>query len=170
MKKIYCKIALLLVLVSIVFLPFKRTEAKSESDLSTAMNELFDVVNDIIEKYSRMKKDACLLAELIYWENWYTDAERKTARWTGAVVMNRVESEEFPDSVEGVIYQTKPCKQYAVTGKFFTKELPREAYDMAWDILINGTPEVPKNVLYQATFPQGKGEWKRLNGEVFCYG
>lgn len=83
--------------------------------------------------------------------------------------MNRVKSKEFPNTVEGVIYQTKPCRQYAVTDKFFSKELPQEVYAMADDILLNGTPDVPENVLYQATFKQGK-IWKSLNGEIFCYG
>lgn len=114
-------------------------------------------------------EDVNLLAELIYWENWYTDAEKETAYWTGAVVMNRVASPEFPNTIKGVIYQTKPCKQYAVTGKFFTKELPEECYEMARNILLKGTDDVPKNVLYQATFKQGK-IWKQKNGEIFCYG
>jgi len=114
-------------------------------------------------------EDVNLLAELIYWENWYTDAEKETAYWTGAVVMNRVDSPEFPNTIKEVIYQTKPCKQYAVTGKFFTKELPEECYEMARNILLNGTDDVPKNVLYQATFQQGK-IWKQKNGEIFCYG
>jgi len=113
-------------------------------------------------------EDVNLLAELIYWENWYTDAEKETAYWTGAVVMNRVASPEFPNTIKEVIYQTKPCKQYAVTGKFFTKELPEECYEMARNILLKGTDEVPKNVLYQATFKQGK-IWKQKNGEIFCY-
>lgn len=114
-------------------------------------------------------EDVNLLAELIYWENWYTDAEKETAYWTGAVVMNRVASPEFPNTIKGVIYQTKPCKQYAVTGKFFTKELPEECYEMARNILLKGTDDVPKNVLYQATFKQGK-IWNQKNGEIFCYG
>ena len=114
-------------------------------------------------------EDVNLLAELIYWENWYTDAEKETAYWTGAVVMNRVASPEFPNTIKGVIYQTKPCKQYAVTGKFFTKELPEECYEMARNILLKGTDDVPKNVLYQATFKQGK-IWQQKNGEIFCYG
>lgn len=40
---------------------------------------------------------------------------------------------------------------------------------LAEDIYRNGTPEVPGNVLYQATFEQGE-IWDELNGEIFCYG
>ena len=82
--------------------------------------------------------------------------------------MNRVKSPKFPNTVKEVLYQKKPI-QYSTTGKFFTKEIPEECYEMARDIWENGTPDVPENVLYQATFSQGK-IWKQLNGEIFCYG
>lgn len=123
----------------------------------------------IIEKYAReYKKNRDLLANVIYHENWYTDKERLTAYWTGAVVMNRVKSDKFPNTIEGVLYQKHPI-QYGTTGKFFTEEISEECYKMADDILKYGTPDVPENVLYQATFKQGK-IWKELNGEIFCYG
>lgn len=114
------------------------------------------------------EKDVNLLAEVIYWENWFTDAEKETARWTGAVVMNRVKSNQFPNTIEDVLYQKNPI-QYSTTKYFFTKELPNDCYEMARQILAYGTPDVPENVLYQATFKQGK-VWKIKNGEVFCYG
>lgn len=122
-----------------------------------------------LERRRQEQEEINLLAEVIYWENWHTDKEKKTARWTGAVVMNRVKSKKFPNTVKEVLYQTKPCIQYGTTQYFFTKELPREVYDMAEDIYKNGTPEVPENVLYQATFIQGE-VWDKLNGEIFCYG
>ena len=111
-------------------------------------------------------EDVNLLAELIYWENWYTDAEKETAYWTGAVVMNRVASPEFPNTIKEVIYQTKPCKQYAVTGKFFTKELPEECYEMARNILLKGTDDVPKNSLAIARSRQIiKKDWVTMREE-----
>ena len=112
------------------------------------------------------QEDVQLLAEVIYWENWYTDKEKTTAYWTGAVVMNRVKSEKWPNTIQGVVYQKG---QYSTTKYFFTKELPDECYQLARDILENGTPDVPKDVVFQATFKQGE-IWKELNGEVFCYG
>ncbi len=117
-------------------------------------------------KYTQ--EDINLLAEVIYWENWHTDKEKKTAYWTGAVVMNRVKSEKFPDTIKEVLYQKNPT-QYSTTKYFFTEELPPECYEMAEQILKDGTPDVPENVLYQATFKQGD-IWQKLNGEAFCYG
>ena len=114
------------------------------------------------------EKDVSLLAEAIYWENWYTDAEKETAFWTGAVILNRTKSNQFPNTIEEVLYQKHPI-QYSTTKYFFTKELPKECYEMARKILAFGTPDVPENVLYQATFRQGK-VWREKNGEIFCYG
>lgn len=110
--------------------------------------------------------DVNLMANVIYYENWYTDAEKETAYWTGAVVLNRVKSDKFPNTIHDVLYQRG---QYSTTKKFFTKEIPKECYEMAQKILAYGTPDVPENVVFQATFKQGK-VWKTKNGEVFCYG
>lgn len=126
------------------------------------------VTSTLILANGYTEKDVNLLAEVIYWENWFTDAEKETARWTGAVVMNRIKSNQFPNTIEDVLYQKNPI-QYSTTKYFFTKELPNDCYEMARQILAYGTPDVPENVLYQATFKQGK-VWKIKNGEVFCYG
>lgn len=113
-------------------------------------------------------EDVELLAEVIYHENWHTDEEKKTAYWTGAVVLNRVKSDHWPNTIREVLYQKNPT-QYSTTHKFFTVELPEECYEMARNILENGTPDVPENVVYQSRFKQGSGVWQELNGEYFCY-
>lgn len=119
-----------------------------------------------LERRERLQKDINLTAEVIYWENWYTDKNKEAAYDTGAVAWNRVKSPEFPNTLEGVLYQKG---QYSTTKYFFTQELPKECYEMAEDIVLNGTPDVPETVLFQATFKQGK-VWKVINGEYFCFG
>lgn len=111
-------------------------------------------------------QDVELVAQTIYWENWFTDAEKETALWTGYVIKNRVESNQFPNTVHDVIYQKG---QYSTTKYFYTKEVPEECYEMARRVLAFDTDEVPKNVLFQARFKQGK-IWREKNGEIFCYG
>lgn len=106
------------------------------------------------------------IANGIYHENWNTDKDHVAAYYTGAVVMNRVKSPNFPDNVHDVLYQKG---QYSTTHKFFTKEIPEECYQMARDIIENGTPDVPENVVYQSMREQGSGVWKVINGEYFCY-
>ena len=112
------------------------------------------------------KEDIELLAEVMYHENWHTDPEHEAARLTGAVVLNRVKSPRWPNSIRSVLYQKG---QYATTGKFFTKEIPSECYEMARMLLINGTPDVPENVVFQAMRPQGHGIWKVVNTDYFCF-
>ena len=68
-------------------------------------------------------KDVDLLSEVMYWENWYTDRDHLAAYYTGAVVMNRVHSKNYPDTVERVLYQNG---QYTTTKYFFTETIPAE--------------------------------------------
>jgi hypothetical protein len=125
-----------------------------------------------IEKYTEAEghqpytEDIELLAEVIFHENWHTDPEHLAAYYTGAVVMNRVNSPRWPDTIRKVLYQKG---QYSTTGKFFTKTLPDECYEMAAKILKNGTPDVPENVVFQAMFKQGHGVWRKVNTDYFCY-
>ena len=116
---------------------------------------------------SYTQEDINLVAEIIYHENWYTDKDHLAAYYTGAVIYNRWKSPNWPNTIKGVIYQKD---QYAVVPKLFTEKIPDECRRMAIDILINGTPDVPADVVFQSTFKQGRGKWKVINGEWFCYG
>lgn len=115
---------------------------------------------------SYTQEDVNLLAEVIYHENWHTDKEHLAAYYTGAVVMNRVKSMDWPNTIHGVVYQRG---QYAVTNKLYTEKLPDECYEMAERILKYGTEDVPESVVFQATFRQGSGTWKKVNTDYFCY-
>ena len=113
------------------------------------------------------REDLNLLAEVMFHENWSTDKNHEAARLTGAVVLNRVKSKRWPNTIREVLYQKR---QYSTTGKFFSKEIPQECYDIARDLLVNGTPDVPENVIFQSTHPEfGSGVWKCINGEYFNY-
>lgn len=170
------KALLIATVIFLILLGGTKVQAKVDDvqgiDFQARISEMTKTHRILMDKmiaYVEFKHESInLLAEVIYHENWFTDKEKKTAYWTGAVVMNRVKSPKFPNTVKEVLYQKKPI-QYSTTGKFFTKEIPEECYEMARDIWENGTPDVPENVLYQATFSQGK-IWKQLNGEIFCYG
>lgn len=117
-----------------------------------------------MEPYTQ--EDINLLAEVIYHENWHTDKNHLAAYYTGAVVMNRVHSKDWPNTIKEVVYQRG---QYAVTKQLYTEELPKECYEMAERILRDGTDDVPENVIFQATFRQGSGTWKKVGTDYFCY-
>ena len=83
--------------------------------------------------YMEYKRESInLMAEVIYWENWYMDADKRAAYLTGAVVMNRVKRDDAwlhlngEKTVKGVLYARG---QYSTTKYFFTKEIPQECYD-----------------------------------------
>lgn len=166
------KVLVVLILALIIvelFISAKQVKAATitgETQLagfSLLRQRVIDKENDLPET-----EDIKLLAEVMYHENWHTDKDHKAAYYTGAVVLNRVMSKDFPNTIKGVLYQTKP-RQYSTTEMFFTKEIPQECYEMARKLLKYGAPDVPKTVLYQAMFRQGSGVWKKVNTDYFCY-
>lgn len=170
MKKIIILTALFLIL-----LPVIQTKAKTkvpeltfEETVETMVREHKIMLDRLIAAWEHRQEEINLLAEVIYHENWHTDKEHLAAYYTGAVVMNRVNSKAWPNSVKEVLYQRG---QYSTTKLFYTVELPEECYEMARDIYRNGTPEVPANVIFQSMQKGlGRGHWKVINGEYFAYG
>jgi hypothetical protein len=81
--------------------------------------------------------------------------------------MNRVKSKDWPNTIESVLYQRG---QYSTTTLFYTIQLPDEVYEMAERILRDGTDDVPESVVFQAMRKQGKGTWKKVGTDYFCYG
>lgn len=120
-------------------------------------------------EYEKYLKDRNLIAEVIYWENFWTgktwEERLKAMLLTGSVVLNRVADPDYPDTIEGVLYEKG---QYSTTGYFFTEELPEVVYDIADQLLHEGSI-APPNVVYQATFHQGSGDYDTVAGEWFCF-
>ena len=149
-----------------------KVDGTADIDFQAHISEMAKTHRILMDKmiaYVEFKHESInLLAEVAYWENWHTDKDKLTALWTMGVVMNRVESKQFPNTVKEILYQRG---QYATTKYFYTKELPEECYEMARDVWENGVPDMPKNVLFQSQQPNlGRGHWKSLNGEYFAYG
>ncbi len=172
MKKVLLVMALFLMLLGNVTVSAKYRDPELEK-LAQAIAKKHKAMREkIIAAWELDRESINLLAEVIYWENWHTDADKRAAYLTGAVVMNRVNRADTwlhlngEKTVKGVLYAKG---QYSTTKFFFTKEIPQECYDMARDIYENGTPDVPKDVIFQATFKQGK-LFEKVNGEWFCYG
>ena len=162
---------LLLLILAVFLMPAAEGEAKEVPDdfgerIENMIREHKIMAQRLIKYMEHQREEINLLAEVIYHENWHTDKEHLAAYYTGAVVMNRVNSSAWPDTVKDVLYQKG---QYSTTKLFYTKEIPQECYDMARDIYKNGTPDVPENVIFQAMRPLGK-TWKRVNTDYFCYG
>lgn len=97
--------------------------------------------------------------------------ECQTGTWglqiaVGSVVLNRVAHEAYPNTIKGVVFQRG---QYACTwdGNYYRTPTERNRDAARW--LLTYGSQIPANVVYQAQFRQGRGVWKRIGNEIFCY-
>lgn len=88
------------------------------------------------------------------------------------VIINRVNSSLFPNTIYGVLTQ---YKQYGTMWKngisfpsWANDKIKEQCYNIAKRIL-NGERYCPENVLFQAEFKQGTGVYKEFPGYYFCY-
>ena len=112
------------------------------------------------------EEDIDLLARLLFAEagsDWISD---DTIYYVGSVVLNRVNSDLFPDTLYDVIYQ---AGQYSCTwsGGIYNEPTER-CYRIAEDLLRNGS-RLPEGVLFQAEFTQGSGVYVYQDNLYFCY-
>lgn len=113
------------------------------------------------------EEDLTVLSHVICGEagsEWITDEEQLLV---GNVVMNRVKSPLFPNTIKDVVFQPG---QYACTwdGNYYRTPDARTVENAKR--LLNGERFCPENVLYQSNSPQGSGIYKQINQTCFCYG
>lgn len=171
MKRILLITALFLMLLGNVTVSAKNSttpDINFEERISAMVQEHKIMTRNLIAYMEYKRESIDLLARVAYKENWYTDKDKLTARWTMGVVLNRVKSEQYPNTVKEVLFQKG---QYSTAKDLFKDDPPEECYEMARDVWENGVPEMPDNVLFQSQQPKlGRGHWKVLNGEYFAYG
>lgn len=105
-----------------------------------------------------------LLARLITAETGGTD--EYLSYLTGSVVINRMKSDKFPNTVFAVIYQKN---QYECT---WNGHIYKPYTDLAWEIaeeLLTYGTTIDESVVYQSEFTQGGGVFQRIGRTYFCY-
>ena len=149
-------------------LPPEAIEAKEEVapvqpaegiPMAEPVPELSEAVPEVSEK------DLWWMAHLLAGE--CQGGSRELQEATGSVVLNRIADKEFPDTLAGVITQTKPCKQYACywDGNFW-----REPTERNWEVaryLLEHGSQIPESIIYQSQRRQGP-LWKKIDREYFC--
>ena len=132
-----------------------------------------ETVSTDIEQNNYTNDDLELFAKLIYRETGNQGWDCMLA--CGSVVLNRMNSDHYPDTLKGVIYQhNKRTGKYAYSvvknSSRFNNTVPsEEAYWCAEFLLQNGS-QIPANVMYQGQSRSiGSGVWKIINGEVYCF-
>ena len=138
--------------------------------LTVEINEVVEVgISD--EEADLMETDIDLLARLITAEVGYSTAYDPTdyemaCYLTGSVVINRMVHEQYPETLEEVIYQPG---QYAVVNN---GAINRPYDDIAWEIaeeLLTCGTTVDPAIIYQANFRQGSGVYQQIGNLYFCY-
>lgn len=116
--------------------------------------------------------DLMLLSKIIYAEagSYWLSQEWKMC--VGEVVLNRVASPEFPDTIAEVLAQ--PGQYYGSNSRYFNNLLPNEASVEAAVRLLNGERLMDPSVVFQANFKQGSGTHtayhdKYLGWTYFCF-
>ena len=119
-----------------------------------------------IEKLTYTEEELEMLAHIIFAEagsNWCSD---KMQQYTGSVVLNRIASPLFPNTMKEVIYQ--PSQYSCVKSGSYYKTPNERAYNVARFLLENGSV-LPSNVVFQSQFMQGDGLYEKVQNMYFCY-
>lgn len=104
-----------------------------------------------------------LIARVIYLEARGEPAEGQQA--VAEVILNRVAADNFPGSVEDVIYQEG---QFS-TASAIPEAAPGEDQYAAVDAAMYGDPVLPMNVVYFSREGENDDVWGTIGEHVFCY-
>lgn len=104
-----------------------------------------------------------LIARVIYLEARGEPTEGQQA--VAEVILNRVAADNFPGSVEDVIYQEGQLS----TASAIPEAAPGEAQYAAVDAAMYGDPVLPMNVVYFSREGENDDVWGTIGEHVFCY-
>lgn len=116
-----------------------------------------------------------LLALVIYQEAGGDCCSDATRRMVGEVVLNRVASDRYPDTITEVLLQRAQYGRLHWTGLVWPERAStaaemhavERAYDCAVQVL-TGDRLLPTDTIYQAEFPQGTETLAHVDGFYFC--
>ena len=117
------------------------------------------------------------MAATIYNEAGSDSCSDDTRRLVGYVVLNRVNSSRFPNTIKGVLEQKRQYGTFYRTGIKFAdrhtstgeKNAVDRAYRIAREVLEAEEIPIPSSVVFQAEFKQGSSIYKYQDGIYFCH-
>ena len=152
------------------FLPIINTEPKIEQMVCRKIESRKDSREKKKQKKQKKNvapnKDVLNLARIIQAENGGHEDD-EALLLTGIVVLKRVKSDEYPDTIMGVIQQKGQYSTYA-DGKFWNKPSKRSMRIAKKILKTNIAEKYPDNLVFQAEFRQGESVYKKLGYEYFC--
>lgn len=119
---------------------------------------------EAIPVYSYSEEDLYVMAHVIAGESQNCSDEEQL--YVGSVVLNRVASPKFPNTIKGVVFQKG---QYACTrdGNYY-REPTKRNWANAKQLLTGGSV-LPSNVIWQSGGRQGKGVYVKTKWHYYCY-
>lgn len=111
------------------------------------------------------QSDIDLLARLMTAEQGY-GADERDYYLAGSVVINRMNMERYPNTLQDVIYDDGQYQ--CVENGHINRPYDEVAYQVAEELLVYGT-EIPEDVIYQAEFIQGSDIYDKRNKTYYCY-
>ena len=117
-----------------------------------------------LKNHTYSQDDLDILAHVICGEcQCYPDQEQL---YVGSVVLNRVKSSRYPNTIRGVVFQKG---QYACTwdGNYYRTPTDRNWANAKY--LLEHGSVLPDNVVYQSGARQGKGVYVRTKWHYYCY-
>jgi len=170
-KVLYIVILILLFIISLCFgLIIDRPDEPTEAAISTI--EPVEIITE--PQYTASELET--MAIIIYQEHGGNASSDEARIMVGNVVLNRVASPLFPDSIEAVALQTGQFGTLYKTGIRWPERADRpqeaEAVQRAYDCaerVLSGEKLLPENVVWAAQFRQGKGTYEYIDGTYFCY-
>ena len=149
------------------FLPIANIEPKIEQ--MVCRNIESDKASEKKKKQKKRvvsNKDVLNLARIIQAENGGHEDD-EALLLTGVVVLKRVKSKHYPDTIMGVISQKGQYSTYA-DGKFWNEPSKRSMRIAKKLLSTNIVHDYPDNLVFQSEFKQGKSVYKKLGHEYFC--
>lgn len=189
MKKILIALMILLMIPCLLGLTYSRTQ-----EIQQTAHEIAELARSIglteddpiivraqelrAQADAEFQRDVDIVAVTIHWEAGHgTTTEHKER--CGAVIVNRLHSDKFPNTIEEVITQPNQyLAAYADPNSYYSKTAKEcESWEECREIAakaLRGEIECPENVLYQAEFVQGTGIYEiyktSYSTTYFCYG
>lgn len=170
-------------LMTILFIAVLATEYHNhdniEVDIEVSQPEVYQAVYEIPEEPQLLwtSDELDMLAALIYYEAGSDDCTDRHQQLVGQVVLNRVASNEFPNTIYDVITQVSPAVQYStykhVLDNMGNRDIiPQRCYNNAL-VALNGWVDCPDDVVWQANFVQGSSIYEEIHTSYsvsyFCH-
>lgn len=169
--------ALILTTLILVGAPWTKNIDKVESETETAITtEIVEVVPEATTEPQRIERYASIeisdeemreLAAITYLEARGESFEGQQA--VVEVVLNRVLSDEFPNTVHGVIYDTKYGVQFTPYRQVANTTPSDTQYEAIHEALY-GESVLDVGVLYFSRAPYNSRIYAHIGGHYFCYG